>query len=639
MNAISAAFSPLSAIPFAPVNAAQDDAGTDAAAAKSGQTPFAGVLADRMKPKSTTTADNAPTATDSSETETASATDGSATDGQAVAGDASRSADAAPPTRGRDATAALRAMVEQVAVASTPTAPNAATGADATIAELTALEVALQSATTEQKKSASQDVNKAESAAPDPSTSNAPTEEKIAANTGATNDAMTTRAATEALRRAAEMNPTIIVRDTNTIDPELKAKVDRVIARMREETGHEVTVAESWRSQSRQNALHAQGRTATGPVVTWTRHSLHTEGAAVDVMIDGKFDNAEAYRQLRTIAGEEGLHTLGARDPGHLELLSSKGLLQMAPGVTINSAQMGSTNGSAGTPSDSASQLAATLKSARNTIAASTAPTVDAAATVATVARVATVASVAEVAGSAPVVRVMQSGAAGRASAAADDSTSNDTRRSTRTARSARQSAVLDAFAAASGTAGRESGDVRMSADPTSRLTGTTGLSVPTAARAVDAGARVAQVFGLQDAKAAQPMSSMLLRLDNGAGGEDRIRVDLRGTTVGASIDMRDADAAQALAKNLPDLTRSLEARGLDTGALRVRAIAASGLHEDGLLHTATINTDAGRTRADALSTTPGSSARSARDDAQHDGPKHQPSRQRSRRDQKGEPQ
>src|SRR5690606_15179405 len=52
----------------------------------------------------------------------------------------------------------------------------------------------------------------------------------------------------------------------------------------------------------------------------WTRNSNHTTGRAVDVMIDGTYNNALGYQRLAQIAAEEGLHTLGAKDPGHVEL-------------------------------------------------------------------------------------------------------------------------------------------------------------------------------------------------------------------------------------------------------------------------------------------------------------------------------
>jgi hypothetical protein len=111
----------------------------------------------------------------------------------------------------------------------------------------------------------------------------------------------------------------------NSLHPEFKARLDRVVERMKEEFGHTVQIVEGVRSQERQDFLYAQGRTQPGNIVTWTRSSKHTVGLAADVMIDGTYDNAVGYQRLAEIAQEEGLRTLGARDPGHIELAALTG--------------------------------------------------------------------------------------------------------------------------------------------------------------------------------------------------------------------------------------------------------------------------------------------------------------------------
>lgn len=110
---------------------------------------------------------------------------------------------------------------------------------------------------------------------------------------------------------------------TAALHPTFATRLDRVIDRMRQEFGHNVQVVEGYRSQERQNTLYDQGRTAPGPVVTWTKSSKHTLGLAADVTIDGTYDNTIGYQRLAQIASEEGLRTLGARDPGHIELAAS----------------------------------------------------------------------------------------------------------------------------------------------------------------------------------------------------------------------------------------------------------------------------------------------------------------------------
>ncbi|MCG8467965.1 MAG: hypothetical protein MJB57_07095 [Gemmatimonadetes bacterium] len=109
-------------------------------------------------------------------------------------------------------------------------------------------------------------------------------------------------------------------RSLDEVSRELKRRVEIVQDRMLSEFGHTVRVVETHRSQERQAELYAQGRTKPGPIVTWTEHSAHTEGLAVDVIVDGGYDDDLAYERLQRIAREEGLKTLGPSDRGHLEL-------------------------------------------------------------------------------------------------------------------------------------------------------------------------------------------------------------------------------------------------------------------------------------------------------------------------------
>ncbi|MEO7965493.1 MAG: M15 family metallopeptidase, partial [Gemmatimonadaceae bacterium] len=119
--------------------------------------------------------------------------------------------------------------------------------------------------------------------------------------------------------RAAD-TPAVVRRSTDALVPDLRLRLDRVIDRMKSEFGYSVEVVETVRSQARQDELFAQGRSAPGEVVTWTRNSKHTAGRAVDVVIDGSYENAAAYRDLAQVAREEGLRSLWPRDGGHLEI-------------------------------------------------------------------------------------------------------------------------------------------------------------------------------------------------------------------------------------------------------------------------------------------------------------------------------
>jgi len=121
-------------------------------------------------------------------------------------------------------------------------------------------------------------------------------------------------------RRAARVNAAAAkaLASTMTMDAAFAGKLATVIAGMRE-AGHEVEVLETVRSDARQRALYAQGRTTPGNVVTWTLDSQHMRGQAADLKVDGAW-SGPGYDVLQRLAKEAGLHTLGAKDPGHVEL-------------------------------------------------------------------------------------------------------------------------------------------------------------------------------------------------------------------------------------------------------------------------------------------------------------------------------
>lgn len=85
-----------------------------------------------------------------------------------------------------------------------------------------------------------------------------------------------------------------------------------------------IRVTEVKRSQERQDQLYAQGRTAPGPIVTWTRTSAHLDGRAFDVTIVGapEYDDwPEAWELLGEVGEELGLKWGGHfQDYGHFEL-------------------------------------------------------------------------------------------------------------------------------------------------------------------------------------------------------------------------------------------------------------------------------------------------------------------------------
>ncbi len=469
------------------------------------------------------------------------------------------------------------------------------------------------------------------------------------------------------------------MRDLAALQPAFREKVERVIARMHDEFGSAVTVAESWRSQTRQDFLVEQGRTRPGPVVTWTRQSLHSDGAAVDLVVDGKWDNGQGYQRLARIANEEGLQTLGTRDPGHVQLpASDRALHDIAKVATVSEIRVASNTPRAAMTSSSLASPSLTSPAsrsdsllavpARDTVTPRPRSSGDIA-SVAAVARVADVAPVARVASvmasgvAAPIrARRTESEASGTAHPAessparsgtnagndapaprsdrtvsrAGDSMAtrpDDAARPTEERSSVRRATTVGgaAHAAEAFPTAPRAGDVRAPLNTVRPLMDATPVDGVIRS---DAASRVDQVLSLQDAHDAQPASQMTLKIDNADGGQDHIRVAVRGASVGATIEVRDAASAEQLNSRIHELSAALEARGLSGDSVHVRAAAVAGLGN-------TIDSTRGFTAADPAALRPGtlfaesgSSARS-RGDAQQQRNSQDPSRNRSRREQR----
>ena len=315
-----------------------------------------------------------------------------------------------------------------------------------------------------------------------------------------------------------------VERDIARLDPAFRERLERVMERMQKEFGHDVSVVETVRTQARQNALYAQGRTAPGQVVTWTKNSKHGKGLAADLMVDSEWNNPQGYAHLAEIARQEGLRTLGARDPGHVELAGESGVSNDTLGSLLGDLQ-----GEAG---DSARQLRATVS--QQSADEGRASAMARVANVAQVARVATVASVAKVA------EVATPGASARERSAANDSVSP---------------------LAVSGATPMMN---------TSDLSGTARVVAPSTA--VNMAERISHLMDLQATQASKPLNSVLLRMDNASGIEDQIRIDTRGTSVDARLGLGNAQQAAALTDRLGELREALERRGLTADGVRVQA-------------------------------------------------------------------
>ncbi len=355
------------------------------------------------------------------------------------------------------------------------------------------------------------------------------------------------RAATNAPRVGAP-DPARVEKSLELLHPEFRVRLERVVTRMAEEHGHDVDIVETLRHQVRQNQLYEQGRSRPGDIVTWTRASNHATGGAADVIIDGSYDNPTAYARLQRIAAQEGLRTLGARDPGHLEL--------PVPGDEMIL-----------TSTESADASEPRLARAE-TLAPAAGRSADRVARPARVAAVADLARLARVEAPA-VARVATPGApaasstggsstapAGRAAPPADDRIPAAVPGAPQPGTPAPDAPRFDGGLFASTDASR-------STAPAERL----------ASPALTSGAaeRIAHLLDLQSAAPMKPLSQVFLRVD-GPGGEDRIRLDLRGGSIAGSIDLNDPIAAERLGARIGDLHRALEQRGLEAEALKVRS-------------------------------------------------------------------
>lgn len=334
-------------------------------------------------------------------------------------------------------------------------------------------------------------------------------------------------AAAAAAAPSAPADPTRQVSSLSGLDPEFRARLQRVVDRMEREHGHSVKILETVRSQARQEHLFAQGRSRPGPVVTWTLNSNHRTGRAADLLIDGKWNNPEGYRHLARIASEEGLRTLGAKDPGHVELPRGQhGAARFA---------------SAGDPSIVAAQ-------ATGAVAARAEQAVERRDVVGPggVARVAEVARVASVARVAEVARVASPGREGRRSGGAEGE-------------GGQQPAIVESAFARSEV---------LSAFGAARETPNVGST--------DMVGRLARILEMKDASGTSQLGSMVLRMENGAGGEDRVRVAMRGGAFGATIEPGAGTDADRLLRQLPELQRTLERQGVRPEGITVRPATAA---------------------------------------------------------------
>ena len=599
--------------------------------------------------------------------------------------------------------------------------------------------------------------------------------------------------ATAALTAVTGSDPMSVRRDLAALSPELRNRLERIVDRMQSEFGHTVEVVETVRTQERQEALFAQGRTTPGTIVTWTRASNHIEGRAADVIIDGSYGNPQAYERLSRVASEEGVRTLWPRDPGHVELPTSPAtageysiaaLARRAAAEGVRALPMpqnhdgvhalpmpqegdgvhalpmpqnrdevhalpmpqagdgvhalpmpqesdgvhvlpmpresdgvralpmpGDNDGVRALPMPQDSDGVRALPIPRDSDGVRALPVPgendgvralpmpgendgvralpmprendgvralpfpargDAVARqgfgdtsvpagqfarvaqVATLAQVATVATVASVAQTARVSETGQSAPSRPVDVSArPESTIAGAPMRERDAGSAprngeRQSsgerrdrdkgeALLSALADREAVGGTRA----MLSREVPSLDVRDGLSTAPVAglSRSDATERIARVLRMQESAGDRPLSSVLLRLDHPEGGEDRIRIDLRGHSVGATLDMSDPRVAEQLRAHAPELQQALQRQGLEGEAMVVRSASRSTDSAAYSLSAGGVERDLTRAASATASDGGGSTAKDSRNPprAQHEREGTDQQRSRQRRDSKGE--
>ena len=157
-----------------------------------------------------------------------------------------------------------------------------------------------------------------------------------------------------------------------------------------------------------------------------------------------------------------------------------------------------------------------------------------------------------------------------------------------------------------------------------------------TGSAAADALSRLDQIDALRDGSAARPLSHLTLTLDDAAGGTDRIRVDVRGSQMGAVLELSDPVLRDRVSSHIGELQQALEQRGLQSDALQVRRSGTSATEALDMSRIAGATLERESVRPGSNANAGQSSTQQRERDGRHpsDGPRDDSSpRQRSRRE------
>ncbi|MEP6833502.1 MAG: hypothetical protein ABJB74_08915 [Gemmatimonas sp.] len=375
-------------------------------------------------------------------------------------------------------------------------------------------------------------------------------------------------AALSAALAASASNVNTPITDVEALDPELRNRLTRVIDRMKTEFGYDVTVVETARSQERQDMLYDQGRTTSGSIVTKTLDSMHTQGEAVDVLVDGDWNNKKGFALLQQVAKEEGMKTLGMTDPGHLEL--PKDSWTMNADVRVTSAM-------------SSNQVS-------NGIAQ-----------VATVARVATVGVGMNVGAAqpempaipaAPQPTLQTNGAAGLLLQQRDTNSNSNSHSSADSASG--QASRKSSLKSVDKTDNRAASNAYQ-ATPTDMKAKFIGpvdeTQRPAGGTAADAVDRVHDINAMREQQGGKPLSQMTLEVDDVNGGTQQITIDVSGKVVDTHISAG-STSAERLRSHVNELRTGLENRGLEADSVRISTQGARTEGVDNVKHSAIADRD-----------------------------------------------
>lgn len=369
-------------------------------------------------------------------------------------------------------------------------------------------------------------------------------------------------AAAEARAAVAAAPPDSANSDPDALNPDFRTRLGRVITRMHDEFGKDVQLVEGFRTQSRQDFLYDQGRSRPGDVVTWTKASKHTLGLAADVTIDGSYADAAGYKQLAQVAAQEGLRTLGSKDPGHIELPTRSGAAAWGPsndsfniddnvsraiGMALDQSGSQNIGGSSGDDSSSFNNFNGLLSRAGRS-AATSAP---------------------------PIQMPSMSGGGGTGSSFSQRSFDDSRKDSTTVSDSARVADVASVANVASvaqvAQVAHVAGAMQMPQPILGAPTAPT-VVVPTGSDAAD---KVGRMLDARDAAPVQPLSQVTLNIDNASGAADKVTVQLRAGVVDTAISLGDPNRADRMSLRVGELQHALEQHGLDATAISVASTAS----------------------------------------------------------------